>query len=472
MLVGAVHLLAAGSSTKAAKDLLEARSQMGFSLAFHIILACFGVGFPLVVLAAHYRGLRHHDQAALLLARRWSKVMAVLVAVGAVTGTVLSFELGLLWPGLMGIFGGVIGIPFALEGIFFLLEAVFTAIYLYGWDRLPRWAHFWTGVPIVISGALGALFVVAANAWMNQPGGFTISHGKVTSVNPWAVIFNKAAYYQIPHMILAAYMVTGFGIASIYAVGMLRGRRSRYHRLGLLIPFVIAAVATPLEILVGDTAARAVAKQQPVKFAAMEYVAHTHRGVTEWFGGIYLNGHVTWGFNIPDMDSLLVGFSPHTKVTGFDSVPASLRPRLLTLIHLSFDSMVTLGFFMLAVAVWQAWYWRRRRRLPRTPWFYAAVALCGPAAVIAMECGWIVTEEGRQPWVVYKYLTVSQAVTTSGGVTVSLAAMVVLYGLLGIATIAVIINMSRRWQRQEVGEHEVPYGPSTDPRLKKELTSK
>ncbi len=237
------HLLASAAAGGAAKAVVAARTQMAVTLAFHIILACFGVAFPAVVLAAHFLGLRRHDRAALLLARRWSKVMAVLVAVGAVTGTVLSFEMGLLWPGLMAKFGAAFGIPFAVEGIFFFLEAVFTAVYLYGWDRLPRWAHFWTGVPIVIAGALGTLSVVSANSWMNQPGGFTLSHGKITAVDPWAVIFNRAAYYEIPHMLLAAYMVVGFGVAAVYAAGWLRGRRSHYHRIGLLVPLVTAAVA-------------------------------------------------------------------------------------------------------------------------------------------------------------------------------------------------------------------------------------
>ncbi|MGI8446805.1 MAG: cytochrome ubiquinol oxidase subunit I, partial [Streptosporangiaceae bacterium] len=456
---GHLQLIVAAVTNTPARSVVTARTQMAATLSFHIILACFGVAFPAVVLTAHYLGLRRHDQAALLLARRWSKVMAVLVAVGAVTGTVLSFEMGLLWPGLMGRFGGVIGIPFAVEGIFFFLEAVFTAIYLYGWDRLPRWAHFWTGVPVVISGILGALSVVGANSWMNQPGGFTLTHGKVTAVNPWAVIFNRAFYYEVPHMILAAYMVTGFLVAAVYAVGMLRGRRSRYHRLGLLIPFTIAAVATPLQIFVGDTAARAIAKQQPVKFAAMEYVVHTHRGVTEWIGGLFIHGQVYLGLQIPYFDSLLTGFSPHTKVTGWDSVPASDRPPAPWLIHMSFDTMVGLGFLMLAAAAWLGLYWWRRRHLPATRWFYAAVAACGPAAVIAMECGWIVTEVGRQPWVVYGYLTTSQAATTAGGVPAGLAGIIVLYFALGAAILGVIYQMSRHWQREEVGEHEVPYGP-------------
>jgi len=456
----AAHLTGAAASAGAAKAVVAARTQMAVTLSFHIILACFGVAFPAIVLAAHYRGLRRHDKAALLLARRWSKVMAVLIAVGAVTGTVLSFEMGLLWPGLMRVFGPAFGIPFAVEAVFFFLEAVFTAVYLYGWDRLPRWAHFWTGVPIVVAGAAGTLSVVSANSWMNQPGGFTLSHGKITAVDPWAVIFNRAAYYEVPHMLLAAYMVAGFGVAAIYAAGWLRGRRSRYHRLGLLIPFTIAAVATPLQIYVGDTAARAIAHQQPIKFATMEYVVHTHRGVTEWIGGIYAHGQVFFGLQIPDFDSVLVGLSPQTKVTGWDSVPARLRPPLPWLIHSAFDLMVALGFFLLLIGAWLGAYWWRRRRLPGTRWFFAAVLASGPAAVIAMECGWIVTEVGRQPWVVYGYLTTSQAATTAGGVPGSLGGILAMYAALGVVTYAVIRVMTRRWRRAEVSEQDVPYGPA------------
>lgn len=424
---------------------------MGLTLAFHIILACFGVALPAVVMIAHYRGLRHGDRDALLLARRWSKVMAILVAVGAVSGTLLSFEMGLLWPGLMGKFGGAIGIPFSIEGIFFLLEAVFVSIYLFGWDRLPRWAHFWSLAPVVISGILGAWSVVAANSWMNQPSGFTISDGHVYRIDPVAVFFNNASWYEVPHMILAAYMVTGFVVASVYAVGMLRGRRDRYHRLGFLIPFTVGAVCTPLQIGVGDTAARAIASQQPAKFAAMEYVVHTGTHITEYLGGVLLGSRVALGIPIPDLDSILVGFSPSTRVIGLDSIPPAYRPPFPTLLHLSFDLMVAVGFGLLVWSAWLAWSWWRRRELPlvrrsSTP-FLVGAALCGIAAIAAMEAGWVVTEVGRQPWIVYKVELVSQAVTPSSGVVFTLVAVLVIYPILTVATIAAIWGMARHWRR-------------------------
>ncbi len=260
---------------------------------------------------------------------------------GAVTGTVLSFEFGLLWPAFTGRFGEVFGVAFAIEGIFFFTEAIFMAIYIYGWKRLSGWAHFWTGVPVVIAGLGGAFSVVAVNSWMNQPDGFKIaSNGQVTDVAPLDAIFNRATAYEVPHMILAAYLVTGFLVASVYAVGMLRGRRDRHHRLGLLIPLTVAAIVTPIQFAVGDTAARAIADDQPVKFAAMECVQHTHRDVTEYLGGRCTSDGVKGGIGIPGLDSFLVGFSTNTKVTGLDTVPPSDRPPANTMLHLAFDAMV------------------------------------------------------------------------------------------------------------------------------------
>ncbi len=436
---------------------------MATTLGFHIILACFGIAFPTIVLVAEYIGLKRPDEVAMRLARRWSQALGLLVAVGAVTGTVLSFEMGLLWPGLMRRYGAVIGFPFSIEGIFFFLEAIFTGIYLYGWRRLRGWAHFWSGIPVAVSGIFGAISVMAANSWMNQPGGFTLRGGRVVAVEPWAVFFNHAAIYEMPHMVLAAYMVAGFLVASVYAVGFLRGRRDRYHRLGFAIPFVIAAVLTPFQIFVGDTAARAIAADQPVKFARMEYVAHTSREVPEYLGGVYVNGHVYLGLAIPDLDSILVGFSPHTQVTGWDTVAPADRPPAPTLIHLSFDAMVGLAFLLLGAGLWALLIWWRRRALPQQRWFWWLAAACGPAALVAMECGWIVTEVGRQPWVVYKLLTTAAAATTNRGVIASLTAVIVLYAVLGVATILILRLLARRWRQGDEGEASVPYGPPSGP---------
>jgi cytochrome d ubiquinol oxidase subunit I len=444
-------------------EVIPARAQMAATLGFHIILACLGVALPTVVLLAEFVGLRRRDQTAMRLARRWSQAMGVLVAVGAVTGTVLSFEMGLLWPGLMRRYGAVLGFPFGVEGLFFFLEAIFTAIYLYGWRRLPGWAHFWSGVPIALSGIFGAMSVIAVNSWMNQPGGFTEQDGRITSVNVWQVYFNHAAIYEMPHMILAAYMVTGFLVAGVYAAGILRDRRDRYHYTGFALGFVPAAVLTPFQIFVGDTAARAIVHDQPVKFASMEYVAQTSRHVPEWLGGVYVNGHVYGGVKIPDLDSLLAGFGPGTQVTGWDSVPPAGRPPVAWLIHLCFDVMVGLGFLLLLAGLWAAWEWWRRRRLPPQRSFWAAGAVSGLAAIVAMECGWVITEVGRQPWVVYRLQTTTAAATANGGVITTLSIIIVLYAVLGAATIGILRMLARRWRRGDARQAAVPYGPPPVP---------
>jgi cytochrome bd ubiquinol oxidase subunit I len=459
--VSGAILLATGQATS---EVVPARAQMAATLGFHIILACLGIALPAVVLLAEFIGLRRHDETAMLLARRWSQAMGVLVAVGAVTGTVLSFELGLLWPGLMRRYGAVLGFPFGVEGLFFFLEAIFTAIYLYGWRRLPAWAHFWSGVPIVLSGIFGAMSVIAVNAWMNTPGGFTQRNGRIVSVDLWQVYFPRAALYEMPHMILAAYMVTGFLVAGVYAAGILRGRRDRYHYTGFALGFVPAAVLTPFQIFVGDTAARAIAHDQPVKFAAMEYVPRTSRHVPEWLGGVYAGGHVYAGVKIPDLDSILAGFGPGTKVIGWDSVPAADRPPVVWLIHLCFDVMVGLAFLLLLAGLWAAYAWWRHRRLPRQRPFWWLGAAGGVAAIVAMECGWVVTEVGRQPWVVYRLQTTAAAATTNGGVITSLSLVIVVYAVLGTVTILILRMLARRWRRGDIAEVPVPYGPPSPER--------
>jgi cytochrome bd ubiquinol oxidase subunit I len=441
-------------------QLEAARSQMAFTLGFHIILASLGVAFPAMMLIANHRGLRRDDDDALLLARRWSQVVAVTFAAGAVTGTVLSFEFGLLWPAFTGRFGEVFGVLFAIEGIFFFLEAIFVAIYIFGWKRLRPWTHFWCGVPIVITGLGGAFSVVAVNSWMNQPQGFWPTSGDVTKVEPLKVIFNSAVPYEVPHMILAAYLVTGFLVASVYAVGMLRGRRDRYHRLGLLIPLTVACIATPIQFMVGDTAARAIAHDQPVKFAGMECVQKTSTHVTEYIYGRCTASGVKGGLGIPGFDSFLVGFNTDTKVTGLDTVPADDRPPDNTMLHWAFDTMVGICTALIALGLWLAFAWWRRRDIPRTRWFLRAVAVSGVVSVVALECGWIVTEVGRQPWVVYQVMRTKDAVTQASGVWITFAVVLALYAALGVALWAALRTMARRWRSADELDSDVPYGPS------------
>jgi cytochrome d ubiquinol oxidase subunit I len=436
---------------------------MAFTLGFHIILASLGVALPALMLIANYRGLRRNDADALRLAQRWSKAVAVTFAVGAVTGTVLSFEFGLLWPGFTGQFGPVFGILFAVEGIFFFLEAIFIAIYIFGWKYLSPWKHFWAGVPVVISGIGGAFSVVAVNSWMNQPQGYTISHGKVASVDAFKVIFNPAVPYEVPHMILAAYLVTGFIVASIYAVGMLRGRRDRIHRLGLLIPLTVACIATPIQFMVGDAAARAIAADQPVKFAAMECVEQTSSDVTEYIGGRCTPNGISGGIGIPGLDSILVGGSTSTVVTGLDSVPPDDRPPDNTMLHWCFDAMVGICTMLMVLALWLALYWWRKRDIPRSRWFLRATAISGVASVVALECGWIVTEVGRQPWIVYNVMHTADAVTQADGIWVTFALIVGIYVVLGAALIITLRAMSRRWRREDAQAEGGPYEPDAAP---------
>jgi cytochrome bd ubiquinol oxidase subunit I len=421
---------------------------MAFTLGFHIILASMGVAFPAIILTANYIGLRRGDDDALRLAQRWSKVAAVLFAVGAITGTVLSFEMGLLWPEFMSRFGEVFGPAFALEGIFFFVEAIFIAIYIFGWKRLSGWVHFWTGVPVVIAGLGGALSVVAVNSWMNTPEGFKVaSDGSLTEVNP---------------LDLAAYMVAGYLVASVYAVGMLRGRRDRHHRLGLLIPLTLAAIATPIQLAVGDTAARSIAKDQPVKFAGMECVQKTSTHVTEYIFGRCTSSGVKGGIGIPGLDSWLVGFSTDTKVIGLDSVPPDERPPANTMLHWAFDIMVGVGTLLMLLGLWLGAAWLRRRDIPRSHWFLRATAVSGVAAVVALECGWIVTEVGRQPWIVYGVMRTEDAVTEASGIWISLAVVLVLYAAVGTATVLVLRAMTRRWRTAALEESEGPYAPRPD----------
>jgi cytochrome d ubiquinol oxidase subunit I len=443
-----------------ASNLLAAREQMAFTLGFHIVLSCLGVALPATILIANYIGLKKDDKDALELARRWSKAMAVTFAVGAVTGTVLSFEFGLLWPHFMDRFGAAFGIAFAIEGIFFFLEAIFLAIYIYGWKRLSGWAHFWSGVPMFVTGIGGALAVVAANSWMNQPQGFTLdAAGTVVDTEPLKILFNDATGYEVPHMLLAAYMVTGFLVASIYAVGMLKGRRDRLHRLGLLIPLTIACIVTPVQLFVGDTAAREVADHQPAKFAGIECIQETGGHQTEYVGGVCTSSGVKGAIPIPDLDSFLVGFSADTKVIGLSDIPVDERPPANTLLHLSFDAMVGIGTALLGLGAWLAFVWWRRRAIPETPWFLRAVAISGGGAILALWCGWIVTEVGRQPWIVQGYMRTSEAVTSAKGIWFSFALVLILYATIGTIAVKILRGMSRRWRQGEAEPEGTPYAP-------------
>lgn len=447
-----------------------ARAQMAWTLGAHIILVPLGVAWAAIALIANWRAIRHDDRDALLLAQRWSKYMAVTFAVGAVTGTVLTFEFGLLWPRFMGTWGDAFGIPFAIEGLFFFLEAIFIAIYIYGWKRLQPWPHFWTGVPIVIAGIGGTVSVIAANAWMNEPSGFTLnSAGKVVDVDPLGVIFNAAMPWQAAHMLVAAYVVGGFLVASVYAAGMLRGRRDRYHRLGFLIPFTVGSIAIIVQMGVGDGVARWVYANEPEKFAAIELVPKTASDVPETLLG-HLNSagtKVEGGIPLPGLASWLSDpwTGSATVIQGRNAFPGNDQPSVAeaNVVHLAWDAMVGIGTLLALLAVWFGIVWLFRRDLPRTKWFLRVAAAAGVLSIVCMEAGWVVTEVGRQPWVVRGYLRVGEAATANTGVWITFLAVVALYIGVGITLVLVLRGMSRRYREQD-GEpdgrdDDAPYGP-------------
>ncbi|MFG2991223.1 cytochrome ubiquinol oxidase subunit I [Streptomyces sp. NPDC048257] len=460
-------------------QLLPARELMAFTLASHILLVPFGVALPFITLLMHHRGLRRKDEVALKLARRWSAVMAVQFAIGVVTGTVLSFELGLLWPGMMGRWGDVFGLGFGIEAWAFFLEAVLIAIYLYGWRRLKPWTHFWLAVPLPLAALMGAFGIIAANSWMNTPQGFRLdAQGDPVDIDVRQAIFTPMFGPEYWHFVVAMFLTAGYVVAGVYAVGWLRGRRDRYHRLGFTLPFTVAAILTPVQFMIGDSAARAVFQKQPVKFAAIEIVWKTDTHVPEYmFGRLNSDGTISGGLRIPQLDSILAGFKPSTQVTGLTSVPAGDRPTVVqaTIAHWAFDIMVTIGSLLVVLALWYGWCWLRHRDLPHSRWFFRCAALAGAACLVTVECGWITTEVGRQPWIVYNQMKVSDAVTgtRAGSLWAMLGIMIVVYvGVFG-AFLTVILKMRTRWRIADEGataapaelppETDTPYGPRSEP---------
>jgi cytochrome bd ubiquinol oxidase subunit I len=423
--------------------LLQARQMQALSFAVHIPLVCFGIAFPAMVLFVEWLGHRTGDPVYRTLARRWSKVMLALFAVGVVTGTVLSFEMGLLWPNFMATFGSVFGLAFAIEGVSFFLEAIFIAIYVYGWGRISPRAHLLTGIPIVIAGFSGSLMVITVNAWMNNPSGFRLENGKAVDVHPWSALFgNDYFWHELVHMYVAGFMVAGFAVAAVYAFGWLRGSRSHYDRTALVVPLTVAALASPVQIFVGDWAARDVAKTQPVKLAALEGLGHTEKGAPVHILGWYTNGEVKGGIAIPHLLSLLSYHRWNATVQGLDTVPEEDQPPV-NIVRYAFQTMVGIGTGLALLAVVYLGTWLRKRRLPDSVWFYRAVVAAGPAALVALIAGWITTEVGRQPWVVYDVMRTKEAVTGAGGIPVGYATLALVYLALVVAIAWILRRLSR-----------------------------
>jgi cytochrome bd ubiquinol oxidase subunit I len=436
--------------------LLQARQMQALSFVVHIPLVAFAISFPAMVLFVEWLGLRTGDPLYSTLARRWTKVMVALFAVGVITGTVLSFEMGALWPNFTGTFGSVFGLGFAIEGFSFFMEAIFIGIYVYGWGRLSPRVHLLSGVPVVITGLTGSLMVISVNSWMNHPGGFRLVGGKVADVDPWSALFaNTYLWHELIHMYIAGYIVSGFVVAGVYAYARLRGRWGRYERTALAIPLTIAALASPVQVLVGDWAARDVASTQPTKLAAIEGLYETTRGAPEHILGWYTGNRVRFGIAIPHLLSLLAYHRWNARVQGLAAVAPDERPPV-NVVRIAFQTMVGIGTLLALLGIGYVIAWWRRKRLPTSRWFYRAVVVAGPLAVVALVAGWVVTEVGRQPWVVYRVMPTAAAVTSAHGIPVS-------YGLLAASYLVVAIGLAWVLRRLARAPLELPGGPATQP---------
>jgi len=417
---------------------------MAMSLAFHIVFAAIGIAMPLLMIIAEWKWLRSKDEIYLTLAQRWAKGTAILFAVGAVSGTVLSFELGLLWPHFMGYAGAIIGMPFSLEGFAFFTEAIFLGIYLYGWKRVPPRAHLFAGVMVAISGALSGIFVVIANAWMNAPTGFRLVEGKPVDIDPIAAMMNPAALPQTIHMTLAAYAATGFVVAGIHAFMLRRDPENRFHQAALAIALTVGGVSAILQPLSGDFLAKRVAVTQPVKLAAFEGQFQTQQSAPLRIGGVPdENARVTrYAIEVPYALSILAYGDPNATVKGLNDFPADQHPPI-AIVHIAFQIMVACGVAMMLVALWAAWRYLRGRRDYRwlnSKWLLRTLIAAAPLGFIAIETGWVVTEVGRQPWIIYGVMRTHEAVTPMPGLIVPFLTFTVLYIFLALVTVWLLLR--------------------------------
>jgi cytochrome d ubiquinol oxidase subunit I len=420
-------------------DLLAARSQMAISLAFHIIFAIVGIGMPALMVIAERQWQKTGDSVYLDLAKRWAKGTAIMFAVGAVSGTVLSFELGLLWPRFMQYAGSIIGMPFSLEGFAFFTEAIFLGVYLYGWNRIGPRMHLTAGVLVAISGALSAIFVVDANAWMNTPTGFRLEHGQMVDVHPFVAMANPAALAETLHMTLAAYASLGMAVAGLHAFLLLRQPTDGFHKRALIVALMIGAPAAVLQPISGDIAGRVVADTQPVKLAAMEGEFRTQARAPLRIGGIPdVRVHETrWDIEIPGGLSFMAYHDFNATVKGLDDFPVDRWPPVV-IVHLAFQVMVGLGTLLAAIGLWALWDLFRRREMSRR--LLMALSVAAPFGFICVEAGWTVTEVGRQPWIVAGVLRTADAVTPMPGLIVPFLTFTVLYLFLGVIVTWLMYN--------------------------------
>jgi cytochrome bd ubiquinol oxidase subunit I len=430
----------------ALSNLTAARWQMTVSLVFHMVFAAVGIGLPLLMVIAERRHLRTARPEYRDLARRWAKATGLLFAVGAVSGTALSFELGLLWPKYTAIMGSAVGHMFALEGYAFFIEAIFIGLYLYGWDRLSPRAHWWCGVVVAASGAASGVLVLGVNAWIQVPIGFTMNDaGVVTSTQPLAIFGTYAWWTMAVHSTLSCYIAVAFAVAAIHAAAYLKGRRDDYHRAAMRIALAVGAITAILQPLSGDLLAKFVYKTQPAKFAAMEAHFETSSHAPIQIGGLTdaQAGKLQYAISIPGALSFLATHDFSATVKGLNDIPRDLWPNV-GLTHLAFDVMVGIGTLLAAISVWYAWRrWRRNAHLFDSRPLLRALVITGPLGFIALEAGWIVTEAGRQPWVIQGHLKTADAVTPYRDVTPFLWGFIALYVLLGTMVVVLLRYMRR-----------------------------
>ena len=427
-------------------NLVAARATMAFSLGFHIIFAAIGMTMPFFMSAAHCLYLKNQDPVYLSLTKMWMKGVAILFAVGAVSGTVLSFELGLLWPGFMQHAGPIIGMPFSWEGTAFFLEAIAIGLFLYGWKRMKPWTHWFTGLAVGISGFVSGIFVVAANGWMNTPTGFDWVNGAAQNVDPVKAMFNRAWLHETIHMQLAALQAVGFAVGGIHALLYLRGRAQDLNLKALKIAMVFGAAASIAQPFAGHFAAQSVAELQPAKLAAMEGHFITGPRAPLYIGGIPNMEKQTmeWGIEVPGMLSFLARDDFNAEIKGLDRFPREDWPPVV-IVHVAFQVMVGIGSAMALLGVLFFWFFRRRK-FPR--WYLRLLVLFIPLGALAIEAGWVVTEVGRQPWIIYELVRTKDAVTPVPGMVYHFFLFLVLYLSLAAATAWLLRRQIQAVQRE------------------------
>lgn len=412
------------------------------TLGFHIIFATIGVGIPVMIALAEWRGIKRNDPYYILLARRWARGFVITVAIGVVTGTSIGLQLSLLWPSFMKIAGQAIGLPLFMETFAFFIEAIFLGIYLYTWDRFKNpMVHFWLLVPVALAASASAFFITCVNAFMNTPQGFVLDEGIIRNVEPIKAMINPATATKVSHVLSSAYMTSAFVLATIAAFTLLRGRSDKvYARKALKLTLVAGIIFGLTTALIGDLSGKFLAAYQPVKLAAAEWHFETRDQAELNIGGFLTqDNEVKYALKIPYALSILAGGSPNTVVEGLNDTPADLQPPLR--IHYYFDGMVLIGTYTIAVGVVYLWFARKKRmkKLPR--WLLVAIISCGPLSVIAIELGWIFAEVGRLPWILTGYMKVADAATTSNHVDIMLYLFCLLYLALAISGIKVLSKL-------------------------------